>query len=315
MTSGPGRAVHFVAGGGRYAVSFRWVSELVEEPEIVPLPEPGRAVALARVRGSWVPIVPVGGQAGPPPTGAGAVIVLGTGRARFGIWAEEVRGWVEEGPRSHAPAGAGAPAAAMGTTPDGVASWIDPAELLGGRAELLESGGEPMTEGTAAPAIAHIVEFEIGEDGFGIDVAKVYEVIRYPEVRALPQTPEFLEGAADLRGTVLPVVDLRKRFGLTPGPPGPETRVVVTDLAGERVGLVVDRVRGVRRVAAERLQPPPKFFKGLAARYLRAWIAERGGGLVVLDTDAILTSRERIQLRGATRGGSRAAREGGEHGE
>lgn len=158
-----------------------------------------------------------------------------------------------------------------------------------------------MDKTTTATPVTHVVEFRLGEDLFGINVARVFEVIRYPAVRALPHTPPFLEGAAELRGAVLPIVDLRKRFGIDPSPTGPETRVIVTDLGGEKIGLVVDRVLGVIRLAAGEMRPAPKFFKGLAARYLEALVPREDRNVIVLNTDEILTSKEQIQMRGVGR--------------
>lgn len=158
-----------------------------------------------------------------------------------------------------------------------------------------------MSKTATGTPVTHVVEFRLGEDLFGINVARVFEVIRYPTVRTLPHTPPFLEGAAELRGAVLPIVDLRKRFGIEPGPPAPETRVIVTDLGGEKIGLVVDRVLGVIRVAANDLQAAPKYFKGLAARYLEALVPREDRSVIVLNTDEILSSKEKIQLRGAGR--------------
>ncbi len=226
------------------------------------------------------------------------MIVVGREVGRLGIWAEEVRGLVER----RAGGGAAEEPEEVTATAEGIVTWIDPVDLIGGREELLLAGGGEMKQGAAAtPPVAHIVEFRLEAEDFAIDVSRVYEVIRYPEVRTLPHMPPFLEGAAELRGAVLPVVDLRKRFGLEPGPPGPETRVVVTDLGGERVGLVVDRVTGVVRLKTEELRPPPKLFKGLAGRYLEALAKIGDRNVIVLNTDEILTSKERIQLRGAGR--------------
>jgi purine-binding chemotaxis protein CheW len=157
-----------------------------------------------------------------------------------------------------------------------------------------------MEKATSSP-LTHVVEFRLGDDRFGVNVARVFEVIRYPKVRRLPHTPPFLEGAAELRGAVLPIVDLRKRFGLDPGDATPETRVVITEVNGERIGLIVDRVLGVTRLTPEDLQAAPKFFKGLAARYLEAMVNREGHQTIVLNTDEILTSKEKIQLRGKAR--------------
>lgn len=297
------RGVSFVAGGHLYAVPFRWVTELVDEPALASAPEGGDAAGLARVRDRWVPVVAVARGLPIPAAAPGRVmIVLGGRTARLGILADELRGLVEwTGPGDRTGTGPEPSPGPVTSSAEGIVTWIDPVELVDGREELFSEGGDVMERATTATPAAHVVELQLGEDAFGINVTRVYEVIRYPAVRALPQMPPFLEGVAELRGSVLPVVDLRKRFGIEPGPPAPETRVIVIDLSGERVGLVVDRVVGVARLAVDQIRPAPKFFKGLAARYLEGVVNREDRNVIVLNTDEILTSKEKIQLRGAGR--------------
>lgn len=301
------RGVTVVAGGRLYALPFDWLTEVVEDPELRPAAAGGDAAALARVRGRWVPVVPLGSPA--PRAGAGTphgalLVVVGGRTARLGVLADELRGLIERTGSARSGEGRGEPASPVTNSPDGVVTWIDPVDLVGGRAELLSERGDVMDSATTTSPITHVVEFRLGDDAFGINVAKVFEVIRYPAVRPLPHTPPFLEGAAELRGAVLPVIDLRKRFGVEPRPRGPETRVIVTELGGERIGLVVDRVLGVVRLSADEVRPAPKFFKGLAARYLEGMVSREGRNVIVLNTDEILTSKEKIQLRGAGRSGT-----------
>lgn len=297
------RGISFIVGGQLYAVPFHWVRELVDDPDLLPTPDEGDLKGLARVRDQWVPVIPLGVTSAQAVLRGGTVmVVIGGDGARLGILVDEVRGLIEWRGSARPERGLSSVRAPVTSSVEGVVTWIDPVELVAGREELFtEIQGDAMSKTTTGTPVTHVVEFRLGEDLFGINVARVFEVIRYPAVRVLPHTPPFLEGAAELRGAVLPIVDLRKRFGIDPGPPAPETRVLVTDLGGERIGLVVDRVLGVIRLAASELQPAPKFFKGLAARYLEALVPREDRSVIVLNTDEILTSKEKIQLRGAGR--------------
>ena len=297
------RGISFIVGGQLYAVPFHWVRELVDDPDLLPTPEEGDLKGLARVRDHWVPVIPLGVTSAQAALRGGTVmVVIGGEGARLGILVDEVRGFIEWRGSSRSERAGSFVRAPVTSSAEGVVTWIDPVELVAGREGLFtERQGDRMNMTTTGTPVTHVVEFRLGEDLFGINVARVFEVIRYPAVRALPHTPPFLEGAAELRGAVLPIVDLRKRFGVDPSPPGPETRVIVTDLGGEKIGLVVDRVLGVIRVAASDLQAAPKFFKGLAARYLEALVPREDRHVIVLNTDEILTSKEKIQLRGAGR--------------
>lgn len=153
-----------------------------------------------------------------------------------------------------------------------------------------------------------LVTFRLGGEEFGLDVFAVHEILRYQEPTPVPRAPAFVEGVMDVRGTLVPVVDLRRRFELSEVQVGDDTRIVVVEFGGERLGLVVDSVTEVMRVPETAIQPPPRYIRGLAAEYVRG-IARMEGRLVVLvDMDRILSSEERIALEQAPlTGGDEAA--------
>jgi purine-binding chemotaxis protein CheW len=146
---------------------------------------------------------------------------------------------------------------------------------------------------------AQIVVFRIGGEEFGVDVFSVLEILRHQPVTAVPRAPAFVEGVIDVRGTLIPLVDLRKRFELEEAPVDGQTRIVVTQFGEERLGLVVDAVSEVLRVPESAISEPPAYVRGLAAEYVRGMARLEGRLVVLLDIERILSSQERIELEKA----------------
>jgi purine-binding chemotaxis protein CheW len=126
-----------------------------------------------------------------------------------------------------------------------------------------------------------IVVFELGDERYGLDIATVYEIIRHQPITAVPQAPAFVEGVINLRGRIIPVVDLRDRFGMHEGDLTKASRIVVADAGGTRVGLVVDGVSEVLMVPTESIEPTPEVAANADHEYLRG-IAKLGERLIIL---------------------------------
>lgn len=141
-----------------------------------------------------------------------------------------------------------------------------------------------------------LVTFRLGGEEFGLDVFAVHEILRHQEVTPVPKAPAFVEGVLDIRGLLVPIVDLRRRFELTHVQVDEETRIVLVDFNKERLGLVVDAVTEVLRAPETSVSPPPKYFKGLAAEYIHGIVRLEGRLVVLIDLDRILSSEERIAL-------------------
>jgi purine-binding chemotaxis protein CheW len=132
-----------------------------------------------------------------------------------------------------------------------------------------------------------LVVFELGDERYGLDIATVYEIIRHQPITAVPQAPAFVEGVINLRGRIIPVVDLRDRFGMAAGDLTKASRIVVCEAAGTRVGLVVDGVSEVLMVSADAIEATPDVAAGSDAAYLRG-IAKLGERLIILlDLDGL----------------------------
>jgi purine-binding chemotaxis protein CheW len=133
-----------------------------------------------------------------------------------------------------------------------------------------------------------IVVCELRSESYGFDISKVFEIIRFQPITAVPQAPDFVEGIINLRGRIVPVVDLASRFGLPRTEPTKASRIVVAGTAGTRVGLIVDGVSEVLMVPDEAIEPTPPTVVGRTdSNYLRG-IAKVDNALVILlELDAL----------------------------
>jgi purine-binding chemotaxis protein CheW len=149
--------------------------------------------------------------------------------------------------------------------------------------------------------MAQMVAFFVGDGEYAIDIMRIKEIINPLQVTQVPKSPAFIEGVVELRGAILPVVDLRKRFDLPATAPTRATKVLIVaiDVTGRRmiVGLVVDGVSEPLRVPKSELRPAPPLTQG-ATPYFSGMVQHLGRILMVLDLDAILSSTEKISLVG-----------------
>ena len=116
-------------------------------------------------------------------------------------------------------------------------------------------------------AIAPLCAFAVGEQEYVIDVMRIRSIVRPLPVTAVPHAPPFVEGMIELRGAVIPVVDLRKRLGAPAVPPGPKARMLVVVVGGREVALLVDRVLEVMRIPRSAVRAAPPLLAGNGARF------------------------------------------------
>jgi len=141
-----------------------------------------------------------------------------------------------------------------------------------------------------------VVVFDVANESYAVNIARVHEIIRLQQITVIPGAPDCVEGVINLRGKVIPVLDLRKRFRLRAIEHTRASRVVVVEIAGQTLGLVVDGVSEVLRIATDRIEPPSQLITGVDSRYLRG-IAKLDGRLVILlDLDRVLSPVEQEQL-------------------
>jgi purine-binding chemotaxis protein CheW len=118
-----------------------------------------------------------------------------------------------------------------------------------------------FSHGGATGELLQLVGFHVGGEEFALDVLRVQEIIRLQELTRVPNSPEFMEGVMNLRGKIIPVIALRKRFGLDLVPSDKQTRIVVVEVKGTVLGFVVDSVSEVLRIPADTVEPPPRLGK------------------------------------------------------
>ncbi len=150
--------------------------------------------------------------------------------------------------------------------------------------------------GQADDAIYQLVSFVIENEEFGVDILKVQEIIRTVEITRVPKSPEFVEGVINLRGKIVPVIDLRKRFGIAVKQRDNETRIIVVDLADKVVGFLVDRVKEVIRVDRSIIEPPPGLATGISTSYITGVAKLQDRLLILLDLDRVLSSDEQEKI-------------------
>jgi purine-binding chemotaxis protein CheW len=153
-----------------------------------------------------------------------------------------------------------------------------------------------MTESTAQ----QLVTFRLGDDQFAVDIFVVERVLRYSAPAVLPNLPAWIDGVIEHSGRVVPVIDLRTRFGMPRLAPRPEHRILVLAIGEELLGVTVDSVHEVMSVAPEEIAPPPPLFRGLNAEYLRGLVRREGLLIIFLDVARVLTSSELLELTAAT---------------
>ncbi|MFZ3208081.1 MAG: chemotaxis protein CheW [Geobacteraceae bacterium] len=138
--------------------------------------------------------------------------------------------------------------------------------------------------------------FQLGDDLYAVDIMRIREIIRPQKLTLLPRAPAFVEGIINLRGAVIPVIDMRRRFGLPPRPVVHTSRLLIVTIAGQLIGLVVDDVTEVLTIPVRDIKPPPKVVGGVGAEYLVGVCLEKDSLIMLLNLDRILTAGESDEL-------------------
>jgi purine-binding chemotaxis protein CheW len=152
------------------------------------------------------------------------------------------------------------------------------------------TGTNENVQGTVSDELLQLVSFKIGEEEFGVDILKVQEINRMIEVTRVPNAPDYVEGVVNLRGKVIPVVDLRKRLGMTSKEKDKNTRIIIVELSGKTVGFVVDAVREVLRIPKSVTEAPPALTAGTNAEYITAVGKLDDRLLTLLDLEKVLNN-------------------------
>ncbi|MDA7952132.1 MAG: chemotaxis protein CheW [Pirellulaceae bacterium] len=141
-----------------------------------------------------------------------------------------------------------------------------------------------------------LVSFQLADEEYGVEIMKVQEIILMGEITRVPQTPAYIKGLINLRSTVIPVVDLRLRFGLNSQEATENSRIMVVNVRGKTIGIVVDSVSEVLRVAESDVADPLPTVSGVEREYIPGLINLDSRLLVLLDIDKLLTMEEANSL-------------------
>jgi purine-binding chemotaxis protein CheW len=139
--------------------------------------------------------------------------------------------------------------------------------------------------------------FRLGDDVYAADIMRIKEIIRPQKLTSLPKSPAFVEGVLNLRGTVIPVVDLRKRFDFPVTDHDKDTRLLIVTVGRQLLGLEVDEVTEVITIHVKHIKPPPQVVNGVSAEYLVGVCLAKDSLIMLLNLDKILTDRESSELR------------------
>lgn len=158
-----------------------------------------------------------------------------------------------------------------------------------------------MTDGkNKTDSEIQMVAFKLEKEEFAVNIQQVREVLKMTQVTPLPRSARFIEGVINLRGEVIPVVDLRKRFELETQENKEETRIIIVEIRDNKVGLIVDSVTEVLRLPASSIQPPPSGIAGTRTDFIKGVGKIDDRLLILLNLEKILTTEEKIALEEVT---------------
>jgi purine-binding chemotaxis protein CheW len=149
----------------------------------------------------------------------------------------------------------------------------------------------------ASGELIQLVSFKLDEEEYGVDVLKVREIIRMPSITRVPNTPHYVEGVINLRGKVIPIMSIRRRFGLSEVENDKSTRIMVMDVDGELMGFIVDSVSEVIRISQHEIQPPPPVAtSGIDQDCMSGVINQPERLLILLDLEKMSSKEDRKTL-------------------
>jgi purine-binding chemotaxis protein CheW len=142
--------------------------------------------------------------------------------------------------------------------------------------------------------IIQLVGFRLDNEDYAIAITKIQEIILMKPITRIPQVPDFIEGLINLRGSVIPIVNLRKRFGLLPRDVDDETRTIVVNIHDKTVGCIVDAVTQVMRINRDQIQPPPLSVLSVSHQYVAGLARLEDRLLIILDIDRLFDERSAL---------------------
>jgi purine-binding chemotaxis protein CheW len=154
----------------------------------------------------------------------------------------------------------------------------------------------------------HIVGFKVGRETYGVPITSLHEIVRVPEITAVPDAPDYIEGVINLRGKIVSVVDLRKRFGEPEAVPDRRNRILVVEHSGRLSGLIVDAASEVIKIPAADVEPSPTVLQDGGLTCVSGLGKYHGRLIVLLDMSKLLDNTRAVKTESeAEKGESRSA--------
>lgn len=144
--------------------------------------------------------------------------------------------------------------------------------------------------------LLQLVGFKLGAEEYGIDILLVQEINRMLGITKVPRSPDYVKGVINLRGRIIPIISLRKRFNLPEKETDKSTRIIVADIGGRVVGMVVDSVNEVLRLPKDTVEPPPPLVAGAHSDYINGVGKLKDRLLILLDLTKLLSAEEKDLL-------------------
>lgn len=151
-------------------------------------------------------------------------------------------------------------------------------------------------DGTSTDAPEQVVSFRLANEEYGLDIMGVQEIILMGKITTIPEVPEYVCGLINLRGKIIPIIDLRKRFGLEAGDPTEHTRIIVFNCGSQTYGIVVDAVNEVIRLEASKVEPPPKGVVGIDSTYIQGLVKMEERIMILLDSEGIISQGDQAAI-------------------
>lgn len=141
-----------------------------------------------------------------------------------------------------------------------------------------------------------VVAFYLKDEEFAVDIQQLREVLKYVNITPLPQAGDFIEGVINLRGDVIPVIDLRKRFGIGDNVTNDSTRIIIVEIDSDLMGFVVDQVSEVLHFQLDQIQEPPKGLLGTDVGFIRGIGKKENRLIIILKPESIVSTAEKVEL-------------------
>jgi len=153
-----------------------------------------------------------------------------------------------------------------------------------------------MEQLTGGSDILQLVTFNMGTEEYGVDILKVQEINRMTEIAKVPNAPVYVEGVINLRGRVIPVLSLRKRFGFAEIESDERSRIIIMDIQGITIGIVVDSVSEVLRIPADTVDPAPNVAMAMGTEFINGIAKLEDRLIILIDMDLLIERAESVEM-------------------